>query len=127
MPLGLGKACRLPWFEFNAADRHIVRRLATVPQHDRGGFVGGDALDNAAPINPVKLAWALVVVERGCDARGELYSVPSLDHLQSLSGMNAQNVAQRANNHASESHRLQYSAVPTRYRNTHSRLVIAPQ
>src|SRR5258705_5000572 len=72
---------QLCWCEFNAADRQVVLRLPTVPQHDRGGFVGGDALDHAAPIGPDKLV--LVLVERGCGACGELYPVPSLDHLHS--------------------------------------------
>jgi hypothetical protein len=69
---------------------------------------------------------ALAVIERGCYARGELYPVSSLDHLQSFGGMHAQNVAQQAtSNQASKSHRLQYSAAPMRYRNTHSSLEIA--
>ena len=42
---------------------------STVPQHHRGGLVGGDALDHAAPIAPVKLACAPAAVERGCGAR----------------------------------------------------------
>ena len=51
------------WFEFNAADWDDLRRLPTVPQHDRGRFVGGNALDHAAPIGPVKLVGDPYVVE----------------------------------------------------------------
>jgi hypothetical protein len=53
IPFGLSQFC---WFGFNAADRQVVWPLPTVPPHDLIGFVGGDALDNAAPIGPVKLA-----------------------------------------------------------------------
>ena len=60
------------------------------------GFVGGDALDHAAPIGPVKLAWAFVVVERGCGACGDLYPVPSPDHLQSRERLKPERLAREA-------------------------------
>jgi hypothetical protein len=62
-----GELSQLCWFGFDRADRHVFRRHPTIPQHDRVGFVGGDALDHATPSG--QLAWALA-----CD---ELYLVPS--------------------------------------------------
>jgi len=85
--LGLQKS--RPWFELNAANWDDIHRLAPIPQHDRVGFVGGDALDHAAPSGPVKHGWALVVVEHGCGAGGELHPPQSLDHFQSPSGKTA--------------------------------------
>ena len=82
------------WFELNAANWDDIHRLAPVPQHDHVGFVGGDALDHAAPSGPVKHAWALVVVEHGCGAGGELHPVQSLDHFQSPSGKHVHIVTQ---------------------------------
>jgi hypothetical protein len=38
---------------------------------------------DATPSGPIKHAWALVVVEHGCGAGGELHPVQSLDHFQS--------------------------------------------
>jgi len=45
-----GELSQLCWFGFDSADRHVFRRYSTIPQHDRVGFVVGDALDHAAPI-----------------------------------------------------------------------------
>ena len=61
---GLGKPQL--WFVFNAADWDDLRRLAPIPQHDRVGFVGGDALDHAAPIGPVNLAGRLLILLGAC-------------------------------------------------------------
>ena len=74
-----GELSQLCWFGFDSADRHVFRRYSTIPQHDRVGFVVGDALDHAAPIG--QLAWALA-----CD---EFHPVPSIDHLQSYAQRNA--------------------------------------
>jgi len=64
------------FFGYDSADRNVFPRHPTIPQHDRVGFVGGDALDHAAPTSRR-------FFERGCGACGEPYPVPSLDH-QSL-------------------------------------------
>ena len=65
------------WFGFDSADRQVFPRLPTIPQHDRVGFVGGDAQDHAAPT--VQSTCPRAFVERGCDACDELYPVPLLD------------------------------------------------
>ena len=69
--------------EFDSADRQVFPRRPTIPQHDRVGFVSGDAQDHAAPTSPNRLAPA-PLAERGCGACGKLYLVPLLDQLQSL-------------------------------------------
>jgi hypothetical protein len=62
----------LAFLRIDSADQHVFPRQPTIPQHDRVGFVGGDALDHAAPTSRR-------LFERGCCACGELYRVPSLD------------------------------------------------
>jgi hypothetical protein len=49
-----------------------------------------------APNPPVELAGPFVVIERGRDARGELYLVPLLDHFVPFA-MNSARVAVRLN------------------------------
>src|SRR5882757_8074037 len=71
--------------KFDSADRQVIPRHPTIPQHDRVGFVSVDAQDHAAPTSPNRLATA-PLPKRGCGACGKLYPVPLLDQLQSLRG-----------------------------------------